>query len=345
MAIPSTAQRVRGAPAPRRLPVAVDWGLAYEALVGLTLFIGDEDEHSYEVGPAWFKSIRKKASRGLVEAAHALFGKEGYGVMGLTGLAHESGGRSVAALVTRLRKNRGDIKWAMLHTDPQDRRAIEAGDEAAVKKYLDRMHSKGARDTATRFLATDGKKIAADMADLLERWDREVFSEIGPPLEADLKASAQSVSRMARQLPWDRLVIKATHGVEYRPEPWIESVVLVPTLLGRPWVDITEYGSTKYFVYPASREAATPDVQLVEVYKALGDETRLRILRLLSAGESSLTEIAQKLGLAKSTVHGHMRILRAAGLTRSIVGVEGKGSYVLNDRPDLNSLLDSYLKA
>lgn len=345
MAIPSTAQRVRGAPAPRRLPVAVDWGLAYEALVGLAMFIGDEEEHSYEVGAAWFKSIRHKASRGLVEAANKVFGKQGYGVMGLAGLAHESGGRSLPALVARLRKDRGEAKWAMLHADPQVRRGIQAGDETAIKAYFKRLHSKAMRDNAARFIATDGKKIVSDTADLLERWDREIFSEIGPPLEPDLKASAQSVSRLARELPWDRLIIKATHGVEYRPEPWIDFVVLVPTVLGRPWVDISEYGSTKFFVYPASREAATPDVQLVEVYKALGDETRLRILRLLSTGESSLTEIAQKLGLAKSTVHGHMRILRAAGLTRSIVGIEGKGSYVLNDRPDLNSLLDSYLKA
>ena len=87
-----------------------------------------------------------------------------------------------------------------------------------------------------------------------------------------------------------------------------------------------------------------PDVELVEVYKALGDETRLRILRLMATGVTGLTEIAEKLGLAKSTVHGHMVILRTAGLTRSLVGVEGK-RYALNHRPDLNSLLDSYLKA
>jgi DNA-binding transcriptional ArsR family regulator len=119
--------------------------------------------------------------------------------------------------------------------------------------------------------------------------------------------------------------------------------VLVPSILSRPWVDITEFGSTKYFIYPASPDPAAPDVELVEVYKALGDETRLRILRLMSSGTTGLTDLAEKLGLAKSTVHGHMVILRMAGLTRSVVGGEGKG-YVLNERPDLNSLLDSYLR-
>lgn len=344
MAIPSTAQRVKGAPAPRDLPVSVDWGLAYEVLVALELFIGSEDEHSYEVGPSWFKAVHQKASHGLTEAARNLFGKQGYGVTALAGLARETGGRSVAALASRVRKDKGDFKWAMLHGEPAMRAGIRAGEPEALKRYLKHMHSKAERDTALRFIEADPRRLASEIADLIERFDREIFSELGPPLETDLKASAQSVSRLARQLPWDRLIIKATRGVEYRAEPWIDSVVLVPSILNRPWVDISEYDATKFFFYPASQDAATPDVQLVEVYKALGDETRLRILRLLSNGESSLTEIAEKLGLAKSTVHGHMRILRVAGLTRSVVGDEGKG-YVLNDRPDLNSLLDSYLKA
>lgn len=345
MAIPSTAQRVKGAPAPRRLPVAVDWGLGYEVLIALEMFIGSEDAHSYEVGPAWFKTVHQRASRGLTDLASKVFGKRGYGVVALAGLARDTGGRSVAALASRVRQDkRGDFKWAMLHGEPSLRAGIQSGEPEALKRYLKHFHSKSERDAAMRFIEADPHQLAVQVADLIERFDREIFSEIGPPLEGDLKASAQSVSRLARQLPWDRLIIKATQGVEYRAEPWIDSVVLVPSILNRPWVDISEYEGTKFFFYPVSREAATPDAQLVEVYKALGDETRLRILRLLSGGESNLTEIAQKLGLAKSTVHGHMRILRVSGLTRSVVGDEGKG-YVLNDRPDLNSLLDSYLKA
>ena len=37
MAIPLREQRVRGAPVPRQPSVAVEWGLAYEALVDQTL--------------------------------------------------------------------------------------------------------------------------------------------------------------------------------------------------------------------------------------------------------------------------------------------------------------------
>lgn len=343
MAIPSSAQRVRGIQALAEPSIDVDWGPAYEALVGLVMFIGGEEEHSYEVGPAWFKRVRQKASPALLEAGRRMFP---FGLPGLAGVARASRDRSVAKLVEALRKDRSDEpKWTILHyTSTALRNAIQAGDKKAIQKYLGHIHRRSARDAALRLLDTDPHTVALEAADLIERWNREIFSEIGPPLEPELKASAQSVSRFARQLPWDRLIIKATRGVEYRREPWIDSIVLVPSVLNRPWVDIADYRTTKFFFYPASAESAVPDVELVELYKALGDETRLRILRLLSNGESSLTEIASKLGLAKSTVHGHMRILRQAGLTRSVVGDEGKG-YVLNDRPDLNSLLESYIKA
>jgi biotin operon repressor len=343
MAIPLRAQRVRGVPAPRQPAVAVDWGLAYESLIGLALFIGGEPENTYEVGPAWFKAVRRKASPELREAARTFAGKEGYIMVGLTGLARETGGRRVAELVARMRADRTSlVKGALLHGEPSVRDAVLRGDVAATKEFLKRQPAH-MREFVKRGLEADPRELASKAADLLERWDREVFSEIGPPLEGELKASAQSVSRLSHQLPADRLIVKVTRGVEYRTEPWIDSVVLVPSVLNRPWVDITEHGATKYLYYPASRDAASPDVELVEVYKALGDETRLRILRLMSTGVTSLSELAEKLGLAKSTVHGHLVILRTAGLTRSIVGGEGKG-YVLNDRPDLNSLLDNFLK-
>ena len=344
MAISSRGQKVRGVQAPRQPAVAVDHGLAYEALIGLALFIGGEADSTYEMGEAWLKALRRKGSPQLRSAGRELMGREGYGVVGLTGLVHAAGGkRTVAELVARLRKDRSDeTRRALLHCEPQDADAILRGEPAATKKFLDHL-PQHARDLGRRVIATDGRALATDLADLLELWNREIFAELGPTLEADLDASALAASRLSRQLPPDRFIVRMTRGVEYRPEPWIDTVVLVPSVLNRPWVDITEYKGTKFFLYPASAGTVSPDVELVEVYKALGDETRLRILRLMSEGVGSLTELAEKLGLAKSTIHGHLVILRMAGLTRSVVGGEGKG-YVLNDRPDLNSLLDAYLK-
>ena len=54
-----------------------------------------------------------------------------------------------------------------------------------------------------------------------------------------------------------------------------------------------------------------------EIYKALADPTRRRILELLREREMSAGEIADHFKLSKPTLSGHFNILRAAGLVES----------------------------
>jgi ArsR family transcriptional regulator len=51
-----------------------------------------------------------------------------------------------------------------------------------------------------------------------------------------------------------------------------------------------------------------------EVYKALADPTRRRVLQLLREREMSAGEIAEHFDLAKPTLSGHFAVLREAGL-------------------------------
>jgi ArsR family transcriptional regulator len=51
-----------------------------------------------------------------------------------------------------------------------------------------------------------------------------------------------------------------------------------------------------------------------EVYKALADPTRRRILELLREREMSAGQIAEHFRLAKPTLSGHFAVLREAGL-------------------------------
>src|SRR5256885_9931447 len=101
MAIPSRAQRVRGVPAPRELPVEVEWGLAYEALVALGLFIGGETEQTSEAGAEWFRSVRRRASPDLTAAARRFSRKTGFWPAGLAGRVRGTCAREVSALVAR----------------------------------------------------------------------------------------------------------------------------------------------------------------------------------------------------------------------------------------------------
>jgi ArsR family transcriptional regulator len=49
-------------------------------------------------------------------------------------------------------------------------------------------------------------------------------------------------------------------------------------------------------------------------FRALGDETRLRILELLSAGERTVADLMDATELGQSLVSHHLRTLRGAGL-------------------------------
>ena len=49
-------------------------------------------------------------------------------------------------------------------------------------------------------------------------------------------------------------------------------------------------------------------------FRALGDETRLRLLELLTTGEQTVGDLMDATGLGQSLVSHHLRALRQAGL-------------------------------
>jgi DNA-binding transcriptional ArsR family regulator len=58
-------------------------------------------------------------------------------------------------------------------------------------------------------------------------------------------------------------------------------------------------------------------VDFISIAKALSDETRVRILKLLEEGELCVCELMEILGMGQSTVSKHLGILRTAGLVRA----------------------------
>ncbi|MBN2011523.1 winged helix-turn-helix transcriptional regulator [candidate division KSB1 bacterium] len=53
---------------------------------------------------------------------------------------------------------------------------------------------------------------------------------------------------------------------------------------------------------------------LIKIFKALGDKSRLRILKMLQIRQLCVCEMTTVLGLATSTVSNHLSILKEAGL-------------------------------
>ncbi len=60
--------------------------------------------------------------------------------------------------------------------------------------------------------------------------------------------------------------------------------------------------------HPTSSEPCLPKL------RALGDATRMRLVKSLAAGESAVTALADRLGLTVYNASRHLKVLRDAGL-------------------------------
>ena len=94
----------------------------------------------------------------------------------------------------------------------------------------------------------------------------------------------------------------------------------------------------------AEADPAAPPTHLVDLYKALGDERRLRLLAALAREDADLKTLSENVDLAKSTTHHHLRVLRGAGLVRVVVSEHDK-RYTLRKEglAEAGPLLDGFL--
>ncbi|MDF2626528.1 MAG: transcriptional regulator, ArsR family [Symbiobacteriaceae bacterium] len=152
----------------------------------------------------------------------------------------------------------------------------------------------------------------------LQIWHDHYFSTLDPAIHETLRNNVSTAAAVIRSLPPDEAVEQITGGIVLELDPGIEAVLLVPQYHYRPFNIFDCTDRTLMIAYPAelpSTPTAVPS-DLRNLTRALADDSRLQILRFLSGGERNFTEIVKFSGLAKSTVHHHMVILRVSGLVR-----------------------------
>ena len=333
---------------------------AYEFVVAIASIFEERD--TMEVGPDWFAEIEARAGTDLLGRLTALSQGESDPWFHLISLVYASPApRDIASFLAHLRKTDADeVTLTLLGyyergyrraAEPEVMRRAIAGDRDAQRELHRTYYPEWGEwhGFLRSVFERDPAATKAELIDLLEAWEASVWRTEEPKLMPILERDAEAKRVLAAELPLERFTEVATNGVEYLPRPGVREVVLTPTFVNRPWVSTTEYRDVDILTYPVADESVTaetdaPPLRLVRLSKALGDERRLRILRILGSGDKTLMELAELFDVPKTTMHHHMIALRSAGL---VTLTSGTKRYRLrrDALPDVGELLRGYVGA
>jgi DNA-binding transcriptional ArsR family regulator len=339
------------------LAIEIDASQAAELLLSIATVLVEEDRDTFELEAARIEEIRAATPPELLAQAAKLLPEKAAAL--LLGLVYTTPKpRTAQAFLAHLAAT--DPIELRLHllgyymrghhiADPETiRRAAEGDSEAigevlaVVAEYADEAKCA----SLEHVVRSDPDASKRELVEFLSSWHEQVLPQLAPADPTLAERDAEAKRELVKSLPPEQVVERLAPGIQWVAGPEVDRVVFFPAYSPRPWVYMSEFKRVKIFCYPISldRERTAPGdpAALVRIYKALGDEKRLKLLKRLQAGPISLTDAAHEVGLAKSTTHHHLAILRQAGF---VLIQEGDDTYRL--RPDLQpepgALLQQYL--
>jgi DNA-binding transcriptional ArsR family regulator len=339
------------------LTVEIDASEAAELLLSIATVLVEDEQDTYELGAARIEEVRAATPPELLrQAAELLPEKSAALLLGLVYTTPKP--RTAAAFIEHLATTDPiEIRLHLLGyyvrghhvTEPETIRRAAEGDADAIAELVSAASEYVDPDkcaTMERAVLTDPAQAKEALLDLLTGWNEQVLPLISSADPTLAERDAEAKRELVKSVQAEQVVERLAPGIQWVPAPEIDRVVLFPAYSPRPWVYMSEYKRVKIFCYPITldREPAAPGdpAELVRIYKALGDESRLKLLKRLQDGPISLTDAAQEVGLAKSTTHHHLAILRQAGF---VLIQEGDDTYKLRPdlRPEPGALLQQYL--
>ncbi len=344
---------------PEGVAVEVDLAEAADVLMSIWAICGRHDAETFDEGRNRLEELRATVAPDLLAAIDELMQGNEKIPAHLLGLVWETPRpRTLSAFVDFLAETEPlEVQLHLLGYYSGGHRGVSSdtvhaaarGEEAAILEVVDSLAEwPQACRTADHLLRLGAEEVKERLLAILPRWYEEVYRPNAGEALAALERDAQAKRELALTHSPEQLVELATNGVQYSPAPGISRLVLFPGYWQRPWVLLNDYKHVKIFCYPLvlERGAEGPGpAELARLYKALADEGRLRLLKRVGAGPMTLTEAAQELGVAKSTAHHHLAMLRHAGFV--VIRDDGEDK-VYNLRRDLlpqaGALLQAYLE-
>jgi DNA-binding transcriptional ArsR family regulator len=166
-------------------------------------------------------------------------------------------------------------------------------------------------------LPSDLATIRDQYVDLIQKWNDVYFSHIDPNIIGILRESFIEWDGKETDLDPVSLVEKVSGGVKIEAYEGLQQVIMIPAYHMNPLITISKHKNMVHVLYPVESpeiDPYQPSKKLVRITKALADENRLRIVKLLTEGPKTFSELLQHFSVSKSTVHHHVMLLRTAGL-------------------------------
>jgi DNA-binding transcriptional ArsR family regulator len=298
---------------------------AAELLRALATLVDDELE-GFDVGTDRLVELRSRLPEPLLRELRALLpaGRHWLLISSIVAALPEPG--EVDDLLALLDDDPGAV-WRMLvagHVEDDDRRLAEAvrtgeTDLAPLRAALGQLEDEAA-DAVRELIDLDPVRLGTDLRRLLAAFSDAIGADmVAEALGPMQRETAARRAQHAAGTPIRRLVVEATNGYELGEGLSSERVLLLPSYWFRPWLIIARHDDAEVFTTPIADEhlalpSQAPPPTLVKLFKALGDEGRLRLLRRMACGAIALSDAMEELDVAKTTAHHHLSILRQAGL-------------------------------
>jgi DNA-binding transcriptional ArsR family regulator len=210
-------------------------------------------------------------------------------------------------------------------TPPEVIAAALAGDRAARQEVLRTSYPDEPDWQATvRFLTSrSAADVGAQIRDALMDWHLHAFSEVERDVGEAQRRQRKNLVDEREAWTLHALMAKLLPGFTFTPAPTVNVVSFVPDAVIRPASVFLDHAQDYIAVFPirdASEDPSEPPAQLVRVANALGDELRLRALKLIAQRPRGLADLANELGVPRTSLSYHIGVLRRAGLVTT--GVE-----------------------
>ncbi len=348
--------------APRQIPIDIEGTVAFEIILTIWSVLNPKETNTtFSLGHKWAEDVKESIPEDLGQELAEIGGPWCMAWLAISALLttapHPHDPDHLFEWLEGIGDNRlrrHVVGYTTESADPAVIEQLAGGDTDAIPAIMATLdHPKPEFAEFLQWLATN-EGLPQRYARALREFRATAFAKFekefgGAIARAAAARRATPATGSAREV-----VEEVTAGIEFDIPIGVTRVVLVPSVVTRPLSLLVGHRETLVVYYAVAEEFidSDPDAPpswLVNTFKALGDERRLRILRRLMAGPTSLDDLTEMLGMSKSTVHHHVTQLRGAGLVRVKVGADAhSGSakkYTIRTPGFVNamSILESYL--